>query len=212
MAADKTGRRFFLYLPFVLLLVSCGGCSVPLGPGADRQGYTFLSYNVNNLFDDVDAGTEYPEFDPSGGTWTTEKYGEKLGRLGRVLTETVSGGADFLALMEIENRRVLEDLNSGPLLKFGYRAAATTGDDGAPVRVGILSRLPIIGARSHMPARAGFHQRSILEVEVDCDGVSLHVFVCHFKAKSEGAEATEKSRILSAAAVRRRMFGPEPSR
>jgi hypothetical protein len=56
-----------------------------------------------------------------------------------------------------------------------------------------------------MPARAGFHQRSILEVEVDCDGVLLHVFVCHFKAKSEGAEATEQSRILSAAAVRYRM-------
>jgi endonuclease/exonuclease/phosphatase family metal-dependent hydrolase len=205
MSGTLSEGRVFLFCSLVFLLASCGGCSVPLGPGADRQGYTFLAYNVNNLFDDADDGTEYPEYDPSEGVWTTEKYREKLGRLGRVLTEAVPGGADFLALTEIENLRVLEDLSSGPLLKSGYRAALTTGDPEAAVRVGVLSRLPVLYARSHMPARAGFHQRSILEVEVDCDGVSLFVFVCHFKAKSEGAEATEKSRILSAAAVRQRI-------
>lgn len=189
----------------VFLLSSCGGCSLYPGAGGDRAGYVFLSYNVCNLFDDTRDGTEYPEYDPSRGGWTTDDYRQKLDRVGRAIAGAVPGGPDFAALMEIENDRVLEDLRSGPLRDLGYLRGCTFPEDTAPVRVGVLSRFPILEARGHIPASAGFPQRGILEVVPELGGLRLHVFVCHFKSKSEGAQATETSRILAAQTLRGRI-------
>jgi len=182
---------------------SCGSCTLPFAD--DGPEVSILSYNVHNLFDDVDDGTEYPEFDPSGGKWTQADYSAKLEKVAKVVMDSVSGGPDLVAFVEIENSKVLEDLTSRHLRELGYRFAATAPGAGAPVRVGILSRLKISGIRSHAPASDGFPQRNILEAELDVDGVPLFVFVCHFKAKSEGAEATENSRRLAARLVRRRV-------
>lgn len=198
------GRLQAVFAAFAAFaFTSCGSCTLPFAD--DGAEVSILSYNVHNLFDDLDDGTEYPEFDPSGGKWTQADYYAKLEKVAKVVRDSVSGGPDLVAFVEIENSKVLEDLNSRHLRELGYRFAATAPGADAPVRVGILSRLRVSGLRSHEPASAGFPQRNILEAELDADGVPLFVFVCHFKAKSEGAEATENSRRLAARLVRRRM-------
>ena len=61
--------RNILLLPMVLLtFISCTRCTFPGSKPKDGK-VTVLSYNVENLFDDVDNGTEYPENDPGAGEW-----------------------------------------------------------------------------------------------------------------------------------------------
>ena len=194
-----------LFLVTAIFLSSCGACSLRLEPEAERGDFVFLSYNVHNLFDDADDGTEYPEYDPGRGVWNGEAYRKKLLAVGKAVLESAPGGPDAAAFIEIENDRVLEDLRSGPLREAGYAWRLTAPSDGAPVRVGLLSRLPVLEARCHAPAEAGYPQRPILEAALDAGGRRLSLFVCHFKSKSEGAERTEKSRVLAAAALRRRI-------
>jgi endonuclease/exonuclease/phosphatase family metal-dependent hydrolase len=189
---------------FIVFLPSCGSCA--LGSGPEETGtYTFLSYNVCNLFDDVSDGTEYPEFDPAAGSWSAADYRKKLDALGRVIGGAVSGGADFVALVEIENDKVIADLCAGPLRNAGYRYGATLPTEGSAIRVGFLSRFPVLGLRGHTPPQSGFPQRSMMEVVLDIEDRTLTVFICHFKAKTEGNQATEKSRILAADTLARRI-------
>jgi len=198
------GRLPAVFAAFAaFVFTSCGSCALPFAD--DGTEVSILSYNVHNLFDDADDGTEYPEFDPSGGKWTQADYFAKLEKVAKVIVESVSGGPDLVAFVEIENSKVLEDLDFRHLRELGYRFVAAAPGADAPVRVGILSRLKVSGIRSHEPANAGFPQRKVLEAELDAGGVPLFVFVCHFKAKSEGAEATENSRRLAARLVRRRI-------
>jgi endonuclease/exonuclease/phosphatase family metal-dependent hydrolase len=188
----------------VFILSSCGSCS-PDSAACEEGSYSFLSYNLCNLFDDVRDGTEYAEFDPSGGRWTSAHYLGKLNAVGRVIAESVSGGPDFAAFVEIENDKALAGLAAGPLYDMAYRWGATLPTEGSAIRVGFLSRLPVTDIRGHMPPSSGFHQRAFLEVVLDVDGEVLTVFICHFKAKTEGEAATENSRRLAADTLVRRI-------
>jgi endonuclease/exonuclease/phosphatase family metal-dependent hydrolase len=192
-----------LILPLVLLLLS-GGCS--LGQ-KDTGKITLVSYNVQNLFDEIDDGTEYPEFDPGTGKWTPERTDAKLAAAARVLLWVNDGGADIAVLQEIENVRVLKRLNDEYLTRCGYEyaAAASCGGEGV-VRVGLLSRYPVTSVRSHsLYSDGGPPLREILEARIACPGGPLILFCCHWKSKYGGAEETEKYRRQAASFIRRRM-------
>jgi endonuclease/exonuclease/phosphatase family metal-dependent hydrolase len=196
-------KKAFCILCAVFVFSSCGGCSLDSESG--DEGYTFVSYNTCNLFDDVRDGTEYAEFDPEGGRWTAADYERKLENVGRVIAESVSGGPDFLALVEIENDKTLADLAAGPLRDLGYRWGASLPTAGSAIRVGFLSRFPVKDLRGHTPPSSGFFQRAFLELTLEVGGEDLTVFICHFKAKSEGEAATENSRRLAADVLVRRI-------
>jgi endonuclease/exonuclease/phosphatase family metal-dependent hydrolase len=198
-------KKVFCILCAVFVFSSCGGCSLDSESG--EEGYTFLSYNVCNLFDDVRDGTEYTEFDPEGGQWTTADYTKKLKNVGRVIAESAPGGPDFVALVEIESDKALADLAAGPLRDLGYRQGATLPTADSAIRVGFLSRFPVKDLRGHTPPSSGFFQRAFLELTLDVGGEDLTVFICHFKAKSEGDAATENSRRLAADTLVRRIDG-----
>ncbi|MDR1931614.1 MAG: hypothetical protein LBQ57_02210 [Spirochaetales bacterium] len=197
-------RCFLTAVCVIFVLSSCGSCSLDSGP-EEGGGYTFVSYNLCNAFDDVSDGTEYAEFDPAGGQWTQADYAKKLAAVGRVIAASASGGPDFAALVEIENDKVLEDLAAGPLHDEEYRWGVTLPTEGSAIRVGFLSRFPVQELRGHTPPSSGFGQRSFLEVVLDVDGEALTVFICHFKAKTEGDAATENSRRLAANTLARRI-------
>lgn len=78
-----------------------------------RQEYTVVSYNVENLFDTVDDPTiPDEEFLPdSEKQWTLERYQKKLADLAKVISEVNPGEVpEIVGLIEVENRKVLEDL------------------------------------------------------------------------------------------------------
>ncbi|HUX22741.1 MAG TPA: endonuclease/exonuclease/phosphatase family protein [Spirochaetia bacterium] len=185
-------------------LVSCSGCS--LGPfGSRTRRVTLLEYNTENLFDDVSNGTEYSEFDPSGGEWSTELFHIKMQHIAEVLRAAVRGGADIVVLEEVENENALVTLNDTYLKGLGY--TAHTGESGrTSVTLGLLSRLPLSYLRAHhihsVDAEA---QRDILEARIDCDGEPLVLFLNHWKSKLGGAEATEAERRAAASLLVRRI-------
>jgi len=184
------------------MLASCSSCTFGFLSGSGSS-VTILTYNVENLFDDVDNGSEYREYDPSGGSWNTESFHRKLQRVAEVLRAASPGGADIVALQEVENEKALTSLNSLYLKGMGYQAILGSSEESA-VCVALLCRLPVIRVQLHRIVAAE-PLRTVLEVEVDAGGEPLVLLVNHWKSKEGEGEATEPLRRASAAAVARRI-------
>lgn len=165
-----------------------------------------MSWNVQNLFDAKEDGTEYYEYSPAGG-WDTDDSRARLASVAEVIRLAVPGGADILLLLEVENGDVAEELAGSFLRGLSYPYRACTSGEGSAVQVAVLSRVPILSVRSHafgLPGSAG--QRPVLEAEFGFpDGERLVLFGCHWKSKSGGAEETEPRRIEAARLVRGRI-------
>ncbi|RPJ09857.1 MAG: hypothetical protein EHM28_00235 [Spirochaetaceae bacterium] len=204
----------------LLLAVSCmltavcilaSGCLL----SCQEQEIRIASYNVENLFDDKDDGTEYREYDPGLGKWNTSLYKLKLDSVIHAI-QTIKPLPDILCLQEIENKNVLDAL--GRQLGYEYRALPSVsgipGDECATT-VGILSRHPVVRTASHQVAQVpqvaqlsdldGKPVRDILEAEIILSDSPIVIFICHWKSKSEGAEITEPARQAAALTISNRV-------
>jgi len=208
-----------------MLAISCQ-CSLSTLQ-SDRE-IDIVSYNVHNLFDAEESGSEYPEFKPSKGAWTKELYARRLSNAVRAVKSFASGESaprvraataragvpDILCLQEIENQQVLADLAE----RFGrgtYAYWAIGGPRNGIIHSGLLSRFPIVALRTHSVLDAwGFGpMRDVLEVEVKCgDMGNIILFVCHWKSKMEGAKETEPARRAAAALLADRIRSIETER
>jgi endonuclease/exonuclease/phosphatase family metal-dependent hydrolase len=183
----------------VVLLSSCFGCN----PDPEGREITVMSWNVQNLFDASDDGTEYYEYSPAGG-WDIDDYRSRLAAVAEVVRLAVKGGADVVLLLEVENGGVLDELADSFLRGMSYPYRAATAGAGSAVQVAVLSRIPILSVRSHTI----FHPsapplRPVLEVELGLEsGESMVLFGSHWKSKSGGAEESEPWRIAAAELLR----------
>ena len=141
------------------------------------------TYNVENLFDDKIAGSEYSDF--KSNRWNSAKYQQKLQKIARVLREL---NADVVALNEIENQNVIKELAN--LSGYKYYEFATT--KGAPVGLGMLSRYKISSSRAFIVEDV--KTRPILMSRVEFGTEVLEFFVAHFPA----AKNPLKDRIAAA--------------
>lgn len=181
------------------------GCGCSLSPASDGI-VTLLTYNVQNLFDATDNGTEYPEFDPGTGEWDIALYHAKLYNIAEAVRRSCRDCPDLVALQEVENQRVLEDLGEMYLQSCGYRYLVSCSAEGSAITVGFLSRLPVTGYRTHRTALAGAARvRDIMELRLELGNRVLYVFNNHWKSKSGGAEPTEGLRLLSASVIAARV-------
>ena len=152
-------------------------------------------YNVENLFDLHDDGTEYPEYRPGAFNWNKQTWEIKNGNIASVLAAM---NPDLAGLCEVENRNTL-DLLRKELEKRGaaYPYAAIAD---APHRTvncpALISRYPITGVRK-FGVPGGVPNRNILEADVDLGGPALKVFVNHWPAKTH----PESQRMAMAAAL-----------
>lgn len=172
----------------LVCLCSCG-CELAGNP-SDSDGLTIVTYNVQNLFDTLVSGSEYPEYTPEQG-WSAQAYARRLEQTGRAITQGHVCVPDILALQEIEHVGVLEDLLGGPLKSRGYQWYAVTADSGSAIQTAVASRFPIIEARVHR----GASTRSALEVKIDVGSEQIVLFALHAKSRREGVEETEALRI-----------------
>jgi endonuclease/exonuclease/phosphatase family metal-dependent hydrolase len=185
-------------LGVALLVLGC--CAEPVGLSSEIQEVSILSYNVENLFDDVSDGTEYPGYDPGRDNWTTELFERKLENIAAVIEAAVPGGPDIMGLQEIENGHALSRLVESHLSRLGYTELVMAPAPDAAVHVALVSRFPVTSVRSHMVSAPDIApHRSILEVRLDAGGTPLVVFVNHWKSKFGGGGAhTEPERISAA--------------
>lgn len=171
------------------------------------SGLTIMTYNVENLFDDVHDGTEYREFDPNGGAWNAEFFKIRVGSIAEVVRKAVPGGADVLLLQEVENDNALTALVADGLRGMGYTWKAFVPKRGLSANVAILSRFPIARVRTHAVGswKGATPLRDIVEADIVIAGNTLYVLDNHWKAKSEGARATEPFRRNAAGVLARRI-------
>ncbi len=176
-------------------------CAVPGG------ALSLMSWNVENLFDDVKNGTEYREFDPGRGHWNTELFLQRVRTLSEVVRMAVPGGPDVLLLQEVENENALAALIDKGLRGMGYSWHVLVPKKGLTANVAIVSRLAITRVSTHAvaPWKGSAPLRDILEAQIETGGHTLYLFDNHWKSKTEGVKATERSRIQAASTLAARI-------
>lgn len=176
---------------------------------------TVLTYNVQNIFDAVDNGTEYYEYDPGNGEWNDILYNTRLLNLSEVIKTSVKGGPDIIALQEVENLHVVTDLRELYLKGMGYRDIAATAKEDSAVQVAVISRIPFDSVFVHdISCGLSENLRPVLEVDFQTGTKRVYLFNNHWKSRIGGAFETEYQRRYSAMILKERIesiFKSDPS-
>ncbi len=160
------------------------------------------SFNVKNLFDDLDDPYHNDETTPA-------KPREELERIARVIREI---NADVLALQEVENRGYLQKFINSMLSDMGYEHVVhLEGNDMRGIDVSLISRIPVgrVSSNRHrvFPAVDGSHQRfnrDLLMVELLPNGGDpFEMWVVHLKSNSGGKPENEPIRLGECHAIRK---------
>jgi hypothetical protein len=203
--------RVMLMLIVVFAALAFAGCRLT-GPDAAPDMLVIGSWNVQALFDGKDDGGEYDEY-REAALWNEKKYQARLIALsgaiqcmgGSAKLQKGEGFPDVMALIEIENLQVLEDLAAMPGMSYGWLFFANAA--GAGLGTGVLSRFPIRDARTHAVTVSGTEApRPVAEVWLELEGrENLVLMVCHWKSKLGGEKATESARRAAAMVISRRL-------
>jgi endonuclease/exonuclease/phosphatase family metal-dependent hydrolase len=194
----------------LFLLIFClAGCSFfPAASEVEEDGVKALNvavWNIQALFDGKDNGFEYAEYLVSAG-WSPEKYRARLTALVQAVGEMSARGPDVLALVEVENGDVLEDLIRESGDRFGYRYSYFANNPGASLGLGLVSRYQLDGIKAHSVISDGsVTPRPVLEARLELGGRPLILMICHFKSKLGDEAATELLRRSSARVLVRRL-------
>lgn len=171
-------------------------------PRAEPAEVTLATFNIKNLFDDLDAAERNDESTPAKPRPELEAAAACLRRL----------DADLVALQEVENREYLARFVEVFLDDLGYQHIVHyEGNDTRGSDVALLSRLPIGQVTSHRHLRFQDEQnrpcqfsRDLLAVCVEpSQGEPFEVWVLHLKSNADGRETAEPIRLAEAQQVRR---------
>jgi len=203
-------------ITFILLFLF----SVLAADGQQVRAGLIAFYNLENLFDTIDTPDVLDEeFTPDGpNKWTGSRYMAKLDNMALAISrigedDGWSGGPAILGVSEIENRSVLEDLASHPLLKeSNYQIVHYDSPDLRGVDVALMYRPRFFSVTaSASPSLDLFDEsgeriytRDQLVVSGLFDGEPMHFIVCHWPSRS-GGELTSRPRRNAAAALSRRL-------
>jgi len=173
------------------------------------QDFTFVFYNVENLFDIYDdEHINDEEFTPEGQkNWNYDRYIEKIDHISRVLTGIGEWKLPaIVGLCEIENRKVLLDLIDHRLLKEqDYEVIHQNSPDRRGIDVALLydknvfSPLVSVWYEIRFKTDTGLRTRDILYVKGEIyQKDTIHVFINHWPSRWGGIEATVPKRVETA--------------
>ena len=145
---------------------------------------SIATYNVQNLFDCKDDGSEYPDFKSGTSKWDCEAASSKLKRTKQVIDAI---NTDIIALEEVENEQVLRALVDGSEYKF----IAFSKAKNSPVGLALISKIKPSG--SEIFEVPNVKTRNILKVVFEVDGKKFSVFVNHFPAYKNGINMQKKA-------------------
>lgn len=189
---------------------------VNLSAQKKENAFTVMFYNVENLFDTIDAPEfEDEEFTPKGKKeWDITRYEKKLTDISRVILSIPEKELPaVIGFAEVENKKVLQDLTATKgLARKEYKAVLIEGDDPRGIDCGLIYREDLFKYKSHelIPVEdltgKKYILRGILHVSGDApDGNPVHIFVNHWKSRSGGTKETEHLRVYAAIALRRQL-------
>ena len=181
-------KRVFWLVGLMVLCVVAGwvcGCGKGIGQKTVITSATLrvASWNVENLFDAENdfANPGDDEFTPNGPmTWTESVYRIKLDHLAEMIAEMKP---DIIGLCEVENRRVLVDLQQTLSTAYDYHLPEIIhreGPDRRGIDVAMLSKFKPAKSRwliAPPPAR------EMLCATFSTGSSELMIIMCHWKSK-----------------------------
>ena len=143
--------------------------------------FTIATYNVENLFDLEKNNTEYSEFVPNNKSlWNQRNFNIKLNNLIKVINNI---DADIIALQEIENRDLMQELKR-KLPQYQYYSFIKYPE--SAIGLGILSKIEIKDNR-HIDVKFTTRLfRPILETTFVYENIEFKVFNNHWSSKAVG--------------------------
>ena len=214
MAMRKRFRKMFRLIVLCVITGWIYGCEkaagqASAGPSSGIPSTTLrvASWNVENLFDTVDdpANPGDDEFTPNGPMkWTESVYRKKLDHLAKIIAEMKP---DIIGLCEVENRRVLVDLQQTLATAYDYHLPEIIhreGKDRRGIDVAMLAKLKPSASRW---MTANPTAREMLCSTFSMGSSDLTVIMCHWKSKMIPAGMVEADsdnmRIREARVMRR---------
>ena len=171
---------------------------IPALPVVDGDRFSIATYNVENFFDLLEPHPSSP------APPTAAEYRAKVARTAAVIE--AMGAPTVLALQEVENVGILEDLAEEAVLAgYDYRPVLIEGYDSRGIDVGYLVRgdqATVAGAAAY-DAPEGLTSRPPLlltvTLKLESGNRNLYVINNHFTSMAAGEEATEPRRMAQAA-------------
>lgn len=189
------------------MLALAMGC-LSLGTLSAQKPFTFVEYNVENIFDtNHDEGKQDEEYLPDATRrWTKKRYWKKLNQIGKSILSTCEDGIpDMVALCEVENDVTLTDLTKRSLLKnAGYEYLITNSPDQRGVDVALMySPFSFRLIRSYgLRIETIEGMRPTRDILYACgelqSGDTLHVFVVHAPSRNGGEKVSRPFRLQAA--------------
>jgi len=159
-----------LFKYFILAIVLCFSLSA--------KTFTIASYNVQNLFDLKNDGTEYKEYNPNKNKrWNKSALNTKLKNIQKVINDL---NPTIIALQEIESKHAFENLKQ-KLPQYKYGAFLKNKD--TAIGVAILSKIPIIKTSKIKIYSNKSYSRPILKVRLKIQNKEFIVYINHWRSK-----------------------------
>jgi predicted extracellular nuclease len=203
-STPKTVATAPVVAPPVAQVVETVNSTLPVWAGA-KDSTRIAFYNVENLFDTIDEPrTIDSEYMPNSSLhWTKQRYEAKLKNISKVIDSL--GFPSIMGMVEVENRRVLNDLVAMPNLKSkNYGIAHFDSPDERGIDCALIYKKGDFDVKNAKPHRITFPDdpkdltRDILEVSGILKGLPVTVFVNHFPSRRGGAEVSDPKRIFVA--------------
>lgn len=171
-------------------------------------------YNTENFFDTIDDPHKSDnEFLPSSKhNWNSEKYFNKIKRIGQVLDSIASPSLPALAgFCEVENETCIKDLLAYSSLKnHNYGFAITNSPDVRSIDVALIYDKSFFTLKSFReisatnPALPENKTRNILYAVLQKQNKGeLHVFVNHWPSMRDGESESEPRRMYAAGQLKK---------
>ena len=184
-----------------------------ISPCVAQQRYGVMFYNVENLFDTInDVGVADEDMLPKADrAWTEERYQRKLNGVARVIADLSNEGGfpAIVALAEVENSRVLDDLVSQKEIESArYSVCHYDSPDERGIDVALLYRSELFkfkgckSVRADVESAPNLQTRDYLLVWGDMGSREVLFCVVHFPSRIGGVKQTEHLRMGCAKQVR----------
>ena len=124
-------KYFLLILLFILTSCRQDVITIP-------DSLTVITYNLYNMFDSSDDGTEYAQYRPQSGY--TARDAHKRCELYSALLRRMDFDADVMIFQEVESEKVLEAILDSGMRRRGYLYYGIARTD-SPISVGFISKI-----------------------------------------------------------------------
>lgn len=180
-------KYLLLIIILIFSLLSCKG-----DLEKKDSNLSVITYNLYNLFDDIDDKTEHSSYRPNSG-YTARDFKKRI-ELYCTLFKKEEFDADILFFQEVESQRVLEFLLDSGMRRRGYIYYGLAKLDNIPNTVGFISKIKPHDVQVHNSGSA----RPFISLSVFKNNVCYKIFALHAKSNIGEDSENKKDRIQTA--------------